>query len=95
MRTEVRKIDESLRDALQARAIELSGLERLIGFAMSNTEYSIPQEKIDALMSKHAEVNAEYEILKQQVTNNLKNEFGPNTNWNLDFETSEATITIE
>ena len=89
----IEKIDEKLRDSLQARSIELAGLERLIGFALANTEYAIPDEKLENLMKKHAEVNGEYELLKQQVSNYLMPKYGRNIDWNLDFESAEATIT--
>lgn len=86
-------INEELNNALNARSIELVGLERLIGFALSNTEYVIPQEKIDALMKKHAEVNAEYEVLKLQVSTLVTEKYGPEATWNLDFATRTVTVT--
>ena len=91
-----KEIDKDLVDAIQARSIELAGLERLIGFSLSNAEYEIPQEKIDELMKKHKDTNAEYELLKQQVTNLIKEEVGDaNISWNLDYETRIAEITIK
>lgn len=84
-------IEPALRDMIQAKSIELSGLERLIAFAMSNTEYTVPQEKIDELMTKYSEINAEYELAKAQVSAIVKEVSGKEMPWNLDFESRKVT----
>ena len=65
MKTKSIVLEESLVDAIQARQIKLSGLERLMAFAMSTSQYTIPDDKINALKEEYFDVNAEYEMLKQ------------------------------
>jgi methanogenic corrinoid protein MtbC1 len=87
------KIDTQLNEKLHAKSIELSGLERLIGFSMADTDYQIPEEKIEKLMQKHAEANAVYEELKSEVNKIVADKFGANSVWSLDFLTGIVTVT--
>lgn len=87
------KLDTQLNEKLHAKAIELSGLERLIGFSMADTDYQIPEEKIEKLMQKHADANAAYEELKGEVNKMVASKFGANATWNLDFFTGVVTVT--
>lgn len=87
MKTKSIVLEESLVDAIHARQIKLSGLERLMAFAMSTSQYTIPDDKINALKEEYFDVNAEYEMLKQKITDMLPEDFDPaRSNWNLDFE---------
>ena len=56
-------IDENLRDAIQARQIEMEGLQNLIGFAMSTTQYNIPKEKITEMRKEYNDKLFEYNLL--------------------------------
>ena len=86
------KLDEELNKKLHKAAIELSGLERLIGFSMQENDYEIPEERIDALMEKHREANARYEELKSEVNKIVEKDFGPKATWNLDFFTGIVKV---
>ena len=87
MKTKSIALEEGLVDAIQARQIKLSGLERLMAFAMSTSQYTIPEDKINALKEEYFHINAEYEMLKQKVTDMLPEGFDPaRSSWNLDFE---------
>ena len=93
MKTTTFKIDQALADAIQARQVELDGLQRLLAFAWSSNEYQIPQSKIDELMADYNKTNLEYNILRQQVTDMVPAEFDKTrTSWNLDFATCEVTV---
>lgn len=88
------EIEQTLCDSIEACQYELNGLEKLLGFAWSTTEYQIPQSKIDELQKQYNEINAKYNILKNQVTDLVVLGRDPNkTSWNLDFATRTVTIT--
>ena len=88
------EIDEALCNSIEAYQYELNGLERLLGFAWSTTEYQIPQSKIDELQKQYNEINTKYNILKNEITDQAI--IGKNSNktsWNLDFATRTVTVT--
>ena len=87
------KIDSALSEAVEARQLELTGLERLYWSTLSTTSYVIPQEKIKALQDEYIKVNAEYEMLKTKVNNLIPEEYlDPKYHWSLDFANNEVTI---
>lgn len=87
------KIDSALSEAVEARQLELTGLERLYWSTLSTTSYVIPQEKIKALQDEYIKVNAEYEMLKTKVNNLIPEEYlDPKYHWSLDFTNSEVTV---
>ena len=87
------KIDSALSEAVEARQLELTGLERLYWSTISTTSYVIPQEKIKALQDEYIKVNAEYEMLKTKVNNLIPEEYlDPKYHWSLDFANNEVTV---
>jgi len=93
MKTTTFKIDQALSDAIQTRQVELDGLQRLLAFAWSTTEYQIPQAKLDELMADYNRTNLEYNTLRQKVTDMVPAEFDKSkTSWNLDFATCMVTV---
>lgn len=93
MKTTTFKIDQALADAIQTRQVELDGLQRLLAFAWSTTEYQIPQTKLDELMADYNKTNLEYNTLRQKVTDMVPAEFDKSkTSWNLDFATCMVTV---
>ncbi len=86
------ELDKELVEKLQAKSIELAGLERLIGFSMSVTDYEISEEKLEKLIKRHRETNAEYEKLKEEVNKIVNNKYGDGVTWNLDFFSRIVTI---
>ena len=87
------QIDPALSEAIQARQIELDGIQRMLAFAWSTTEYQIPKEKIDELKADYNKTNLEYNLLRQKITDMAPAEFDKaRTSWNLDFATNEATV---
>lgn len=86
------ELDKDLNNELHAKSIELAGLERLIGFSMSATEYEIPEEKLESLMEKHKNINAKYEELKAKVSKIVSEKYGNNVSWDLDFFTGIVTV---
>lgn len=87
------QIDPALSEAIQARQIELDGIQRMLAFAWSTTEYQIPQEKIDELKADYNKTNLEYNLLRQKITDMVPAEFDKaRTSWNLDFATNEVTV---
>lgn len=86
-------IDENLRDAIQARQIEMEGLQNLIGFAMSTTQYNIPKEKITEMRKEYNDKLFEYNLLKDEISNIIPKEYQEDKySWQLDF--TEATVSI-
>lgn len=86
-------IDRALSEAVEARQLELAGLERLYWSSLSNTSYNIPEEKIKALQNEYIKVNAEYEMLKTKVNNLIPAEYlDSKYQWNLDFANNEVTV---
>ena len=60
---------------------------------MSTSQYTIPEDKINALKEEYFDVNAEYEMLKQKITDMLPKDFDPaRSNWNLDFENNTVVF---
>ena len=87
------QVDQALTDAIQARQIELDGIQRMLAFAWSTTEYNIPKEKIDELMTDYNKTNLEYNLLRQKITDMVPAEFDKSkTSWNLDFATNTVTV---
>ena len=87
------KIDSALSEAVEARQLELTGLERLYWSTISTTSYVIPQEKIKALQDEYIKVNAEYEMLKTKINNLIPGEYlDPKYTWSLDFTSNEVTV---
>ena len=87
------KIDSALSEAVEARQLELTGLERLYWSTLSTTAYVIPQEKIKTLQDEYIKVNAEYEMLKTKVNNLIPEEYlDPKYHWSLDFANNEVTV---
>lgn len=87
------KIDESLRDAIQARQIEMDGLQNLIGFALSTTQYNIPTEKITSMRKEYEDTLYEYNLLKGEVDKLIPVEYKlEKYSWQLDF--TEGVISI-
>ena len=87
------KIDPALSQAIQARQVELDGIQRMLAFAWSTTEYQIPQEKIDELKADYNKTNLEYNVLRQEITDMVPEDFDKSkTSWNLDFATSTVHI---
>jgi hypothetical protein len=87
------QIDQALTEAIQARQVELDGIQRMLAFAWSTNEYQIPQEKIDELKADYNKTNLEYNLLRQQITNMVPEEFDKSkTSWNLDFATNTVTV---
>ena len=87
-------IDEALRDAIELRQYELNALERLIVFSLSTQEYQVPNDKIELLKQDYIEKNAEYNILKQKITDMISKDYDLNrTSWNLDFNKCEVHVT--
>jgi len=86
-------VDPALSDAIQARQIELDGIQRMLAFAWSTTEYTIPQDKIDELKADYNKTNLEYNMLRQKITDMVPEEFDKTrTTWNLDFATNTVTV---
>lgn len=73
---------------------DLAGLKDLIAFLVSNTVYSVPEDRIMKLQSEIVDINAKYEKAKLEVENIFKNDFDNTTklDWNLDFTTSVVTV---
>ena len=93
MRETTFQVDQALTDAIQARQIELDGLQRMLAFTWSTTEYNIPKEKIDELMADYNKTNLEYNLLRQKITDMVPAEFDKSkTSWNLDFATNTVTV---
>ena len=87
------KIDKALSEAVEARQLELTGLERLYWSTLSTTSYVIPQEKIKTLQDEYIKVNAEYEMLKTKINNLIPEQYlDAEYHWNLDFASNEVTI---
>ena len=87
------EIDPALSESIQARQIELDGIQRMLAFAWSTTEYTIPQEKIDELKEDYNKTNLEYNLLRQKITDMVPAEFDKaKTSWNLDFATHKVTV---
>ena len=87
-------IDEALRDAIELRQYELNALERLIVFSLATQEYQVPNDKIELLKQDYIEKNAEYNILKQKITDMISKDYDLNrTSWNLDFNKCEVHVT--
>lgn len=87
------QVDQALTDAIQTRQVELDGLQRMLAFAWSTTEYNIPKEKIDELMADYNKTNLEYNLLRQKITDMVPAEFDKSkTSWNLDFATNTVTV---
>lgn len=87
------QIDPALSDAIQARQIELDGIQRMLAFAWSTTEYTIPQEKIDELKADYNKTNLEYNLLRQKITDMVPEDFDKSkTSWNLDFATHTVSV---
>lgn len=86
-------IPMELSDSIQACQIELDGLKSLIAYLLSNSEYEIPQSKIDNYEKKIVLKNKEYNDLKMQVENLIPADFDKNkTYWNLDFATTNVEV---
>lgn len=86
-------VDHALSEAIQARQVELDGIQRMLAFAWSTTEYNIPQEKIDELKEDYNRTNLEYNLLRQKITDMVPEEFDKSrTSWNLDFATNTVTV---
>lgn len=93
MKTTTFKIDQALASAIQTRQVELDGLQRLMAFAWSTTDYQIPQTKLDELMAEYNKINLEYNVLRQKITDMISDEFDKSkTSWNLDFATNTVTV---
>ena len=87
------QIDHALSEAILARQIELDGIQRMLAFAWSTTEYQIPQDKIDELKEDYNRTNLEYNLLRQKITDMVPEEFDKSrTSWNLDFATNTVTV---
>ena len=87
------EIDHALSEAIQARQVELDGIQRMLAFAWSTTEYTIPQDKIDELKEDYNKTNLEYNLLRQKITDMVPPEFDKSkTSWNLDFATHMVTV---
>ncbi len=87
------EIDHALTEAIQARQVELDGIQRMLAFAWSTTEYQIPQEKINELKEEYNKTNLEYNLLRQKITDMVPKEFDKSkTSWNLDFATNVVTV---
>ena len=87
------KIDKALSEAVEARQLELTGLERLYWSTLSTTAYIIPPEKIKTLQDEYIKVNAEYEMLKTKINNLIPEQYlDAKYHWNLDFASNEVTI---
>ena len=73
---------------------ELVGLKDLIAFLVSNTAYTVPEERICKLQKEVVDKTVEYEKAKLEVEDVFKGEFAANAqlNWNLDFTTSVVTV---
>lgn len=90
-----KKVDQDLCDAIQARQIELEGAKNLIAYCLAQTEYNIPQSKIEDLRKEYNRIFKEYELLKGQLESTFIDEVDPSkTSWNLDFESAEVVITV-
>ena len=93
MRETTFQIDSALSEAIQARQVELDGIQRMLAFAWSTTEYNIPQEKIDELKADYNKTNLEYNLLRQKVTDMVPADFDKSkTSWNLDFATNTVSV---
>ena len=87
------QIDQALSEAIQTRQIELDGIQRMLAFAWSTSEYVIPQEKIDELKADYNKTNLEYNLLRQKVTDMVPEEFDKSkTSWTLDFATNTVAV---
>ena len=87
------QVEPALSEAIQARQIELDGIQRMLAFAWSTSEYAIPQEKIDELKADYNKTNLEYNLLRQKITDMVPEEFDKSkTSWNLDFATNTVTV---
>ena len=86
-------VEPALAEAIQTRQVELDGIQRMLGFAWSTTEYNIPQEKIDELKADYNKTNLEYNLLRQKITDMVPEDFDKSkTSWNLDFATNTVTV---
>ncbi len=85
-----------LSDEIQACQIELDGLKQLIAFLLSNSEYIIPEEKINKLQKDFIEKNKIYNDLKLKVEDYIPADFNKTkTSWSLDFATQNVEIIEE
>lgn len=89
-------IPKELNDALQQRQIELDGIQRLLAFAWSTTEYQIPEDRINKLQAEYNRINNEYSILKDQVTDIVTVGIDrERASWNLNFDTNTVTLYVK
>lgn len=89
-------VPAELSNAIQSCQVEMDGLKQLIGYAMSTTDYVIPQEKIDELQKQFMVKNREYNQLKEDVEKLIPADFDKSrTNWSLDFSTYQVEIIEE
>lgn len=87
------KVPVTLSESIQACQIDLEGLKSLIAYLLSNTEYIVPQSKIDYYETKFMLKTKEYNQLKLKVEELIPEDFDKNiTSWNLDFATSEVEV---
>ena len=85
-------VPEELSDGIQACQVELTGLKDLISYLLANTEYNIPEERIEALERRFMAQTKLYNDLKLKVEDYIPSDFDKTkTSWNLDF----ATYTVE
>lgn len=93
MKKTIISVPTELSDAIQACQVEMDGLKQLIGYAMSTTDYTIPQSKIDELQDKFMSKNKVYNQLKDEVEKLIPADFDKTkTNWSLDFATHQAEV---
>lgn len=87
------QVDPALAEAIQARQVELDGIQKMLAFAWSTTEYQIPQERIEELKEDYNRTNLEYNLLRQKITDMVPADFDKSkTFWNLDFATNVVTV---
>ena len=90
------EVPVELSESIQTCQIELDGLKQLIGFLMSNTEYNVPEERIQKLQKDFMDKNRLYNELKSQVEDLIPSDFNKNkTSWNLDFSSNKVEIVEE
>ena len=93
------KIEESIKNELQALAIETESRQSLIAFML--THDMVNNSNFEKYQNEYKNYYAQYEFAKtkfqKMVVNPVLQENGIDTrhaSWSLDFEDSEVTVTI-
>lgn len=92
--TKTFEVPTELTERVEKLQYELVGLKDLIAFLISNTSYTIPEERILKLQKEVIDKTIEYEKAKSEVESIFKSDLRTDAtlNWNLDFTTSIVSV---